>query len=109
MLELEFGPLGAWWQLLLGDLLDGPGHLLADDRAHARAHEAEVSHGDAQRHRFDQAGPADDRLRQAGFALAVNQLLVVALAGTHEIERIARSKAAIFLTERALIQQLCEP
>src|SRR5438876_9796385 len=84
-------------QPILDRAFDSPRHLLADDRAHAGAHEAEVSHSDAQRYLFEQASPADDRLGHAGLALALDQLLLIGLAGAHEAERIARAETAILL------------
>ena len=89
--------------------LDGAGDLLADDRAHAGAHEAEVGHGQAERRPVDGAGAADDRLVQAGLVLGLDELVLVALAGADEPERVAGSQAAIFFLEGALVEQLRDP
>src|SRR5207244_493812 len=83
--------------------------LLADDRSHAGAHEAEVGNGEAERRALDGAGPADDRLGEAGLALGLGELVLVALASADEPERIAGPQVAVLLGEGARVEQQRDP
>ena len=95
-------------ELLAGRLLDGPGQLLADDRAHAPHDEAAVGDAEDDPDALDEPLADDRRLVQAGPLLLGLDALGVG-AAVVEVERVAGPEVGEPLLEGVGVEDLGDP
>ena len=82
--------------------------LLADDAAHAGAHEGEVEHHQLDWQPIEDGAAADCRLALAGFFGSLDQLATIGLPGGRKPERIGSGEILVMLDERTVVDQLLE-
>src|SRR2546427_3612985 len=94
-------------QMLVDGELNGAGELLADDRAHAAAEEAELEDGEHGRLAADRRDTTDDRFVGRGLLGGRADAFAI-LLGVLERQRIGRHQAGLALLERASVGQLTD-
>src|SRR3990172_6989104 len=82
--------------------------LLADDRAHAAAHELELEDRDHDWVAFDATCPGDDRVLKPGLLLRCLEAIAIAL-GVLEAKRILRAERAVGPLKAPVIKQERQP